>query len=341
MAINIFTPKYLNAMKEDSQIVIYQTDDERINIEVQVGQDSVWLTQAQLALLFDRDYKTISKHILNAFKEGELEKSSVVAKFATTASDGKTYQVEHYNLDVIISVGYRVKSKRGTQFRIWATQVLHKYLMDGYALNEKRLREQEQNLKNLKEAVHLVAQVVQKQILTPTEAQGILSILDRYSHALTVLDQYDHQTLHIADTRNVGQQPISYEEAMGQIRLWREREGLGALFGNEKDESFKGSLTTIYQTFDGQELYPSIEEKSANLLYFVVKNHSFSDGNKRIAAALFVWFLLRNNYLYDLEGRKRIADNALVALTLMIAQSKPEEKDIIVKVVVNLINAKN
>jgi prophage maintenance system killer protein len=328
-------------MKEESQIAIYQTNDHQTSIEVQVGQDSVWLTQAQMALLFDRDYKTISKHILNAFKEGELEKSSVVAKFATTASDGKTYQVEHYNLDVIISVGYRVKSKRGTQFRIWATQVLHKYLMDGYALNEKRLREQEQNLKNLQEAVHLVAQVVQKQILTPTEAQGILSILDRYSHALTVLDQYDHQTLHIADTRNVGQQPISYEEAMGQIRLWREKEGLGALFGNEKDESFKGSLTTIYQTFDGQELYPSIEEKSANLLYFVVKNHSFSDGNKRIAAALFVWFLLRNSYLYDLEGRKRIADNALVALTLMIAQSKPEEKDIIVKVVVNLINAKN
>ena len=341
MAIYIFTPKYLNAMKEESQIAIYQTNDHQTSIEVQVGQDSVWLTQAQMALLFDRDYKTISKHILNAFKEGELEKSSVVAKFATTASDGKTYQVEHYNLDVIISVGYRVKSKRGTQFRIWATQVLHKYLMDGYALNEKRLREQEQNLKNLQEAVHLVAQVVQKQILTPTEAQGILSILDRYSHALTVLDQYDHQTLHIADTRNVGQQPISYEEAMGQIRLWREKEGLGALFGNEKDESFKGSLTTIYQTFDGQELYPSIEEKSANLLYFVVKNHSFSDGNKRIAAALFVWFLLRNSYLYDLEGRKRIADNALVALTLMIAQSKPEEKDIIVKVVVNLINAKN
>lgn len=328
-------------MKEDSQIAIYQTDDERVSIEVQVGQDSVWLTQAQMAALFDRDYKTISKHILNAFREGELERSSVVAKFATTASDGKTYQVEHYNLDVIISVGYRVKSKRGTQFRIWATQVLRKYLIEGYALNEQRLREQGQNLKNLQEAVHLVAQVVQQQVLTLNETQGILSVLDRYSHALAILDQYDHQTLHIADTRSFGQEPISYEDAIGQIQLWRKKEGLGPLFGNEKDGSFKGSLTTIYQTFGGQELYPSIEEKAANLLYFVVKNHSFSDGNKRIAAAIFVWFLLRNNYLYDQEGRKRIADNALVALTLMIAQSKPEEKDIIVKVVVNLINAKN
>lgn len=328
-------------MKKDNQITIYQADDQQVSIEVQVGQDSVWLTQAQMALLFDRGYKTISKHILNAFKEGELEKSSVVAKFATTASDGKTYQVEHYNLDVIISVGYRVKSKRGTQFRIWATQVLRKYLIEGYALNEKRLREQEQNLKNLQEAVHLAVQVVHQQALTPTETKGILSVLDRYSHALTVLDQYDHQTLHIADTSSTGQQSLSYEEAMEQILLWREKERLGPLFGNEKDDSFKSSLMTIYQTFDGQELYPSIEEKAANLLYFVVKNHSFSDGNKRIAAALFVWFLLRNNYLYNSEGRKRIADNALVALTLMIAQSKPEEKDIIVKVVVNLINAKN
>ncbi|MEZ4985621.1 MAG: Fic family protein [Saprospiraceae bacterium] len=213
--------------------------------------------------------------------------------------------------------------------------------MDGYALHEKRLRGQEQNLKNLQEAVHLVAQVVRQQALTPTETQGILTVLDRYSHALAILDQYDHQRLRIADTRSSGQQPISYEEAMAQIQLWREKEGLGSLFGNEKDASFKGSLTAIYQTFAGQELYPSIEEKAANLLYFVVKNHSFSDGNKRIAAALFVWFLLRNDYLYDHQGQKRIADNALVALTLMIAQSKPEEKDIIVKVVVNLINAKN
>ncbi len=231
-------------MKEDSQIAIYQTDDHQTSIEVQIGQDSVWLTQAQMALLFEQTKQNISLHISNIFKEEELERESVVKYSLTTASDGKTYRITHYNLDVIISVGYRVKSKRGTQFRIWATKVLHNYLMDGYALNEKRLREQEQNLKNLQEAVHLVAQVVQKQILTPTEAQGILSILDRYSHALTVLDQYDHQTLHIADTRSVGQQPISYEEAMGQIRLWREKEGLGALFGNEKDESFKGSLTT-------------------------------------------------------------------------------------------------
>jgi len=328
-------------MKENNQIAIYETADQAVQIEVRLGEESVWLTQAQMTTLFERERSVITKHIRNVFEEGELLKDQVCANFAHTAADGKIYQVEHYNLDVIISVGYRVKSKRGTQFRIWATQVLRKFLIDGYALNEKRLQEQERNLKNLQEAVHLVAQVVRQQALTPAETEGILTVLDRYSHALAILDQYDHQSLSIADTRSAGQQPISYEEAMEQIQLWRKKEGLGPLFGNEKEASFEGSLTTIYQTFAGQELYPSIEEKAANLLYFVVKNHSFSDGNKRIAAALFVWFLLRNDYLYDSEGRKRIADNALVALTLMIAQSNPEEKDIIVKVVVNLINTRN
>jgi hypothetical protein len=200
-------------MKEDNQITIYQTEDRQISIEVQIEAESVWLTQRQLALLFDRDYKTISKHISNVFKEGELERKATVAKFATVQIEGErevVRDIEHYNLDVIISVGYRVKSKRGTQFRIWATQVLRKFLIDGYALHEKRLREQEQNLKNLKEAVSLVAQVVQQQALSKTETQGILAVLDRYSHALTVLDQYDHQSLHIDDTRSAGQQPVSY-----------------------------------------------------------------------------------------------------------------------------------
>ena len=242
-------------MQDNNQITIYQTADQAVQIDVRVGADSVWLTQRQMGLLFDRDYKTISKHIRNVFEEGELERKATVAKFATVQMEGErevVREIEHYNLDVIISVGYRVKSKRGTQFRIWATQVLRKFLLDGYALHEKRLREQEQNLKNLQEAVHLVAQVVRQQALTPTETLGILAVLDRYSHALAVLDQYDHQSLRIADTRSSGQQPISYEEAMAQIRLWREKEGLGSLFGNEKDASFKGSLTAIYQTFAEQ-----------------------------------------------------------------------------------------
>lgn len=331
-------------MHQEKPIVIYEAADGKTSLEVNLQDETVWLNQRQMGLLFDRDYKTISKHLLNVFREGELDKATTVAKFATVQIEGNREiirEIEYYNLDVIISVGYRVKSNHGTQFRIWATQVLRQYLVDGYALNQQRLKEQEQNLKNLQESVRLVLQIVQQKVLTPAETQGILAILDRYSHALTVLDQYDHQTLQIADTRTSGQKTIRYEEAMQQIRLWKEKEGLSLLFGNEKDNSFRSSLAAIYQTFDGHELYPGIEEKAAHLLYFVVKNHSFSDGNKRIAAALFVWFLHRNDYLYDTQGRKRVADNALVALTLMIAQSQPEEKDIIVKVVVNLINQKN
>jgi len=237
-------------MQDNNQITIYQTADQAVQIDVRVGADSVWLTQAQMGLLFEQTKQNISLHVNNIFKEEELESAAVVKEYLTTAADGKTYRMKHYNLDVIISGGYR--GKRGPPVPLWATQVLRKFLLDGYALHEKRLREQEQNLKNLQEAVHLVAQVVRQQALTPDETQGILAVLDRYSHALAVLDQYDHQSLRIADTRSSGQQPISYEEAMAQIRLWREKEGLGSLFGNEKDASFKGSLTAIYQTFAEQ-----------------------------------------------------------------------------------------
>jgi prophage maintenance system killer protein len=328
-------------MNKEDQIVIYQTASGQVALEVNLREETVWLTQKQMTILFERERSVITKHIRNIFTEGELEQNQVCANIAHTAADGKTYQVEHYNLDVIISVGYRVKSKRGTQFRIWATNVLRQYLVEGYALNQQRLTEQAKHLKDLQEAVRLVSDVVEREVLSPAETQGILAVLDRYSHALTVLDEYDHQTLQISDTRTSGQVAIGYEEAIEQIRLWRQKEKAGALFGNEKDDSFKSSLAVIYQTFGGDELYPSIEEKAAHLLYFVVKNHSFTDGNKRIAAALFAWFLARNGYLYHPGGQKRIADNALVALTLMIAQSKPEEKDLIVKVVVNLINHKN
>ncbi len=328
-------------MMPQSSIVIYETENGQTHIEVMFEQDTLWLSLLQIAELFERDKSVISRHLKNIFDAGELVKNSVVAKNATTAADGKIYQVEYFNLDAIISVGYRVNSKKGTQFRLWASNILKRYLVQGYALNEQKLQTQQQKLTDLKQAIALSSRLFQQKDLTASESQGILSILEKYSHALTVLDDYDHQRLQVTGIQQAGQRRISYDEAIQQIQLWREREKLGGLFGNEKDDSFKSSLETIYQTFGGKELYPSIEEKAANLLYFIVKNHSFSDGNKRIAAALFVWFLARHDYLLNAEGEKRIADNALVAFTLLIAESKPEEKDTMVKVIINLINGNN
>ncbi len=328
-------------MMPQSSIVIYETENGQTHIEVMFEQDTLWLSLLQIAELFERDKSVISRHLKNIFDAGELVKNSVVAKNATTAADGKIYQVEYFNLDAIISVGYRVNSKKGTQFRLWASNILKRYLVQGYALNEQILQTQQQKLTDLKQAIALSSRLFQQKDLTASESQGILSILEKYSHALTVLDDYDHQRLQVTGIQQAGQRRISYDEAIQQIQLWREREKLGGLFGNEKDDSFKSSLETIYQTFGGKELYPSIEEKAANLLYFIVKNHSFSDGNKRIAAALFVWFLARHDYLLNADGEKRIADNALVAFTLLIAESKPAEKDVMVKVIINLINGNN
>ena len=324
-----------------NQIAIFQTEEGRSQVEVNVIDETVWLSQAQMCVLFDKNKRTVSEHIRNIFKEGELQEQAVVRNFRTTAADGKSYTVYHYNLDVIISVGYRVKSLSGTQFRIWANNILKQYLIQGYALNEEKLKVEQEKLNDLKRTIALSSRLFQTENLSASQSQGILAILEKYSHALTVLDDYDHQRLTIEGTQALGHPKISYEEAIGQIQLWRDKEKLGGLFGNEKDDSFKGSLATIYQTFGGAELYPSIEEKAANLLYFIVKNHSFSDGNKRIAAAIFVWFLERHQYLYNASGEKRIADNALVAFTLLIAESKPDEKETIVKVIINLINGKN
>jgi prophage maintenance system killer protein/prophage antirepressor-like protein len=327
--------------EQQSLITIFTTEDGQSQVEVNVIDDTVWLSQAQMCELFDKNKRTVSEHIRNIFKEGELQELSVVRNFRTTAADGKSYEVNHYSLDVIISVGYRVKSQRGTQFRIWASNILKQYLIQGYALNQQKLQAQQEKLLDLKQAIALSSRLAHNKNLSISESQGILSILERYSHALTVLDDYDHQRLQFSGLRSTLHAKIGYAEAIAQIHLWRKQEQLTELFGNEKDESFKSSLATIYQTFAGEELYPSIEEKAANLLYFIVKNHSFSDGNKRIAAAIFVWFLERHQYLYNAEGRKRIADNALVAFTLLIAESKPEERETIVKVIINLINDRN
>jgi len=325
----------------NDQIIIYQTADGQTSIDVKLEADTIWLSLNQLTTLFERDKSVISRHLKNIFTEEELERNAVVAKNATTALDGKTYEVEYYNLDAVISVGYRVNSKRGTQFRIWANKVLKEYLVKGYAVNELRLKEQTEQFNSLKQTVNLLGNVLKNKELTSDEATGLLRVVTDYSYALDILDRYDHQQLTLDGTSDQQLFTATYEEAMLAIKDLKDKFGGSSLFGNEKDDSFKGSIGTIYQSFSGIDFYPTIEEKAANLLYFVVKNHSFSDGNKRIAAYLFVWFMEKNKILYREDGSKRIADNALVALTLMIAESSPDEKDTMVKVVVNLINPRN
>lgn len=321
-----------------SSIMIYVTEDNQISLDVKMDGETVWLNRHQLSMLFDRDVKTIGKHINNALKE-ELEGLSVIAKFATTATDGKVYNVDYYNLEMITSVGYRVKSKRGIQFRRWANQVLKDYIVKGYAINEKLKLERYDELKNV---VRLLSTTVKAhERLSSEESDGLFSVISDYVYALDTLDRYDFQQLIVDNTVKEERFHATYENAMDAINRLKPKFGGSALFANEKDDSFRSSIGQIYQTWDGEELYPSIEEKAAMLLYLVVKNHSFSDGNKRIAAMLFLWFMERNGILYREDGEKRIADNTLVALTLMIAESRTEEKDIMVKVVVNLINQNN
>jgi len=323
------------------EIVIYKASDGSTQLDVKLAEETVWLTQKQMSLLFDKNVRTINEHIKNIFSEGELDENSVIRNFRITANDGKIYSTKFYNLDVIISVGYRVKSKRGTQFRIWSNSVLKEYLAKGYVLNEKKLKEQTEKIKEIEKTLEIFSNVVEHYQLDRDEFSGILKVVSDYTRALDLLDDYDHQRLKIDRTSKNEIFRIDYESAKKIIKKLKEKFGGSSLFGKEKDQSFKGTLGAIYQTFSKKEVYPSIEEKAAHLLYFTIKNHSFVDGNKRIAAALFLWFLEMNNYLYGKNGRKRIADNALVALCLLIAESNPKEKDTIAKVVVNLINKFN
>jgi prophage maintenance system killer protein len=329
----------------EHQIEIYKSNKDNVEIQVQFEKETVWLNQYQLADLFDTDRTSVLKHIQNIYATNELDELATCAKFAQVRKEGNREvkrNVLYYNLDIIISVGYKVNSIKGTQFRQWATQRLRDYLVKGYALNEKRLKELHYKYSDLQQAIKLAANAGNIESLTSTEAKGILGVIEQYAYALETLDKYDHQKLTIdSDTSETEIQKLSYEEAIYQINVWRDYQKAGKLFGNEKDQSFKSSLETIYQTFDTSDLYPSIEEKAANLLYFVVKNHSFSDGNKRIAAGLFIYFLDMNQKLYNEQGNKRIGDNALVAITIMIAESKSEEKDMMIKLVVNLINNNN
>ena len=319
------------------EIILYNTPDGQTNIEVRLVNETVWLTQAQMAELFQKDQSVIARHITNVFKEGELDRESNMQIVHNTLSKYKPTSL--YNLDVIISVGYRVKSKRGTDFRIWARGILKQYLVKGYAVNERMRHEQ---ISELRQLVSMLGRTIQNQPLISTdETNALFEVVTDYTYALDTLDNYDYQRLTISQTTQEELFHATYENAMEEIVKLRHRFGGSTLFGNEKDDSFKSSIGQIYQTFGGEELYPSVEEKAAMLLYLVTKNHSFSDGNKRIAATLFLWFLNENRILYRPDGSKRLPDNTLVALTLMIAESRPDEKDIMVKVVVNLINQNN
>ena len=316
-----------NNSMDKNEIVLFETEDKSITLPVSVDQETVWLNRQQMAELFDRDAKTIGKHINNAIRE-ELADQVVVAKFATTTPHGaiegktQTHYTEYYNLDVIISVGYRVKSQRGVEFRRWANKVLKEYMLQGYAVNQKRIEQ-------LGEVIHLL-----KRTEEDLDSKQVLSVVESFSEALDLLDEYDHQNMK-RPKGNPDVYVLTYEECKDVIDRMR----FGAesdLFGKEKDDSFKGSIGNIYQSFAGQEIYPSMEEKAANLLYLVTKNHSFLDGNKRIAATMFLHFLNRNHALFD-EGRKRIDDHTLVALTIMIAESRPEEKEMMISVIMNCI----
>ena len=329
-------------MDDNNKIVIYQTEDGQTQIDVRLENNTVWLTQAQMAELFEKTPQNVTMHIRNAYNEGELDKSSTCKEYLQVQTEGKRTVKriqKYYDLDVIISVDYRVHSKRGTAFRIWARQIIKDYLVKGYAVNERIHKEQ---IGELRQLVGMLGRTIQNQpLLSNDETNALFEVVTDYTYALDTLDNYDYQRLVIDKTTKEEPFHATYDNAMEAINGLREKFGGSSLFGNEKDDSFKSSIGQIYQTFGGEDLYPSVEEKAAMLLYLVTKNHSFSDGNKRIAATLFLWFLNNNGILYRADGSKRIADNTLVALTLMIAESKTEEKDVMVKVVVNLINQEN
>lgn len=329
-------------MRTNEKIVIYQTADGETAIDVRLENDTIWLSQSQLSELFKTDRTSILRHIKNIYKSEELEESSTCAFFTQVREEGSrivTRKIPYYNLDMIISVGYRVNSKRGTQFRIWANKILKDYLIKGYAINDKISQKKYMELSQL---VHILGRTINSQPeLSNRENLDLVNVVTDYTFALDTLDRYDYQELKIENTTSDNKFHATYENAMETILNLKNKFGSSWLFGNEKDDSFKSSIGQIYQTFDGKELYPSVEEKAVLLLYLVTKNHSFSDGNKRIAATLFLWFMQNNGILYNSDGLKRISNGTLVALTLMIAESRPEEKDVMVKVTVNLINRDN
>lgn len=324
-----------------NQVEIYRNRDNKAQVEVRFEEDTVWLNQKQMSALFDKNLMTINEHIKNIFSENELEESSTIRKSLIVQTEGKRKvkrEVLFYNLDMIISVGYRVNSKRGTQFRQWATQRLKDYLVQGYAINQQRLDQ-------LQKVVEVIENSSGKSTLEISEAKGLLDILSSYTKSFVVLNRFDSNTLSNVELNRHITYEIKYPEAKKAIGVLKQqlihKNEATELFGKEKDQGFKSSLQSIVQTFDSQYLYNSIEEQAANLLYFIVKNHSFADGNKRIGAFLFVWFLEENKYTLKKSGELKINDNGLTALTLLIAQSNPTEKELMIQLVVNLINEEN
>ena len=323
------------------EIIIYQSSDGQTELDVRLEGDSVWLSQAQLSSLFNSDRTSVGRHIRNIYKSGELEENATCAFFTQVQQEGKRTvkrTIPYYNLDMVISIGYRVNSKRATQFRIWANRVLKEYLIKGYAINHNAKAEQ---LEELKRTIAVMNDVLAAKSVTKEEAIGLLRVISDFAYGLDTLDRYDYQQLEISDTTTEELFRATYESAIEALQLLKTQFGASELFAREKDGSFHSTMGAIYQTFGGKDLYPSVEEKAANLLYLTTKNHSFSDGNKRIAAFLFLWFLEKNGILYREDGSRLIDNNTLVALTLMIAESRTEEKDIMTKVVVNLINKRN
>ncbi len=315
------------------EIVLFTAADGTVSVEVRLEKETIWLNLNQMATLFRRDKSVISRHLSSVFREGELQREATVALFATVQDEGSrsvTRGVEYFNLDAVLSVGYRVNSKTGTQFRIWATRVLHDHIVKGYSANQKRLQD-------LHQAVRLVARVTDRRALSGDEAAALLRVVGEYSLALDLLDDYDHQRVAAAPPGEKAVQALGYEEALRIVARLRERLGGSELFGREKDRGLDSALGAVMQTFDSRDVYPSLEEKAANLLYFLVKNHAFVDGNKRIGAALFLWFLEKNDALFDRHGERRVSDAALVAITLLIAASRPSERDVIVRIMMHLL----
>lgn len=321
------------------EVIIYRSKDGKAELEVKLQQETVWLTQKMLAELFDCSIDNASLHIKNIFKERELDEKSVVEEFSITARDGKTYKTKHYNLDAIIALGYRVNSKRATQFRIWATSVLKDYLLKGFTLNQKRLGDA--GLQEFEQAVALIKRTVESKALTGDESKGLLEVITTYASTWVLLQKYDQDAISEPKTKKF-RQKFDYEfcrKAIDQIKaeLMKKKEATD-LFGNERGEQFKGIVGNIHQTFDKQELYPSIEEKAAHLLYFVIKDHPFSDGNKRIGSFLFIVFLAKTKYLYKKNGERKINDNALTALALLIAESDPKHKSLMIRLVMHFLS---
>jgi len=324
----------------NNKIAIYQTKNGQTKLKAKISDDTIWLTQTQIIDLFQSSKANVSEHISNIFKEHELDENSTVRKFRTVQKEGNrmiSRDIVHYNLDMIISVGYRIKSLSATQFRIWATNILRKHLIDGYTINKQRIKKVESKYLELQKTINLLATNIKNSNLVSDEAKGILQVIGKYSKALDILDRYDHQTLEVPKGKKKEIFKITYDNAKEIIDLIQSEFKESSLVGKEYKDSFKSVLKDIYQTFDGKELYNTLEEKASNILYLITKNHCFVDGNKRIAASVFVLYLQKNNILVDKNGTRRIDDNALVALTLMIATSKPQEKEIIIKIISNLL----